>query len=92
MAVNAFHGHTHNRACQLCFHPLYLHGLGLEDLETCEQIFSASNSVAWLIHHASHFYWLQFLNLHFNQWDLKKYAELSTHTGCPTMIKELMKC
>jgi hypothetical protein len=79
MAVNAFHRHTHNRACQLRFHPLYLDGLGLEDLETCERIFSASNSVARLIRHASYFHWSQFLNLHFDQWDLEKYTELSTH-------------
>jgi hypothetical protein len=78
LAVNAFHGHAHNRACQLRYHPLYLDGVGLEDLETCERVFSASNSVARLIRHASYFHWLQFLDLHFDQWDLDKYAELST--------------
>jgi hypothetical protein len=77
LAVNAFHGHAHNRTCQLQFHPLYLTRLGLEDLEVCERIFSSSNSVSRLIRHASYFHWLQFIDLHFDQWDIDRYAELS---------------
>jgi hypothetical protein len=76
--VNSFHGHAHNRRCQLRFHPLYQRGLGLEDLETCERIFSASNAVAPVIRHASYFHWLQFIDLHFQQWDSDRYLELST--------------
>ncbi|KAG1871676.1 hypothetical protein F4604DRAFT_1881103 [Suillus subluteus] len=75
--VNSFHGHAHNRQCQIQHHPLYQKGLGIEDLETCERIFSASNAVAPVIRHASYFHWLQFIELHFNQWDLDKYSELS---------------
>jgi hypothetical protein len=75
--VNAFHGHAHNHLCQLCHHLLYQLGIGLEDLETCECIFTGSNSVTHLIHHASYFHWLQFLELHFQQWDKDRYAELS---------------
>jgi hypothetical protein len=77
LAVNAFHGHAHNRTCQLQNHPLYLPGFGLEDLETCERVFSSSNAVASLIRHASHFHYVQFLDLHFRQWDEDKYLELS---------------
>jgi hypothetical protein len=77
IAVNAFHGYAHNRQCQLANRPLYLNCFGIEDLETCERIFSSSNSVALLIHHASYFHWVQFLNLHFDQWDKDKYLELS---------------
>ncbi|KAG2039804.1 hypothetical protein BDR03DRAFT_859352, partial [Suillus americanus] len=77
IAVNAFHGYAHNRQCQLANHPLYLNGFGIEDLETCERIFSSSNSVASLIRHASYFHWVQFLDLHFDQWDKDKYLELS---------------
>lgn len=77
IAVNAFHGYAHNRPCQLENHPLYLDGFGIEDLETCEQIFSSSNSAASLIRHASYFHWVQFLDLHFDQWDEDKYLELS---------------
>ncbi|KAG2120417.1 uncharacterized protein F5147DRAFT_785148 [Suillus discolor] len=75
--VNSFHGHAHNRRCQLEFHPLYQKGLGLEDLETCERIFSASNAVSPVIRHAAYFHWLQFIDLHFDQWDRDKYLELS---------------
>lgn len=46
LTVNAFHWHAHNRLCQLRHHPLYQCVFGLEDLETCERIFSASNAVA----------------------------------------------
>ncbi|KAG1880935.1 hypothetical protein F4604DRAFT_1879866 [Suillus subluteus] len=77
IVVNAFHGYAHNCQCQLANHPLYLNGFGIEDLETCERIFSSSNSVASLIRHASYFHWVQFLDLHFDQWDKDKYLELS---------------
>lgn len=75
--VNSFHGHAHNCRCQLWFHPLYRSGLGLEDLETCERVFSGSNAVAPVIRHASYFHWLQFVDLHFRQWDADRYLELS---------------
>ncbi|KAG2085421.1 hypothetical protein BD769DRAFT_1374346 [Suillus cothurnatus] len=77
LSVNAFHGHAHNRKCQLQYHPMYLRGFGLEDLETCERIFASSNAAACLIRHASHFHYSQFLDLHFDQWDMDKYLELS---------------
>ena len=77
LVVNAFHGHAHNRMCQLRYHPLYLPGTGLEDFETCERVFSSSNATAVLIRHASHFHYVQYLELHFCQWDADKYAELS---------------
>jgi hypothetical protein len=75
--LNAFHGWAHNRLCQLLNHPLFRQGLGLEDLEVLERIFSASNSVARCVRFASRFTWKQFLDLHFQQWDEDKYAELS---------------
>ena len=77
LVVNAFHGHAHNHMCQLQYHPLYLPGTGLEVFETCERVFSSSNATAALICHASHFHYVQYLNLHFSQWDADKYAELS---------------
>ena len=78
LVVNAFHGHAHNHMCQLQHHPLYLPGTGLKDFETCERVFSSSNATAALIRHASHFHYVQYLELHFSQWDADKYAELST--------------
>jgi hypothetical protein len=65
LTVNAFHSHAHNLLCQLCHHPLYLHGLGLEDLETCEWVFSSSNAVARVVQYSSHFHWMQFIDLHY---------------------------
>ncbi|KAI6039620.1 hypothetical protein EDC04DRAFT_2867922 [Pisolithus marmoratus] len=65
VVVNTFHGFAHNHMCQLQNHPLYQLGFGNEDLETCEHIFSSSNNMALLIHHAS------------DQWDLDKYLKLS---------------
>ncbi|KAG1765357.1 hypothetical protein EDD22DRAFT_978793 [Suillus occidentalis] len=53
VAVNAFHGYVHNRRCQLANHPLYLDGFGIEDLETCEHIFSSSNNKYMELSHAS---------------------------------------
>jgi len=82
LAVNAFHGHAHNRWCQLENHPLYRHGFGLEDLETCKQIFASSNAMAPLIRHALHFHYIQYLNLHFNQWNTDRYLELSKYNVC----------
>ncbi|KAI6013863.1 hypothetical protein EDC04DRAFT_2579080 [Pisolithus marmoratus] len=78
LIVNAFHGHAHNHMCQLQYHPLYLPGTGLEDFETCECIFSSSNATTALVHHASYLHYIQYLELHFSQWDADKYAELST--------------
>ncbi|KAI0038469.1 hypothetical protein FA95DRAFT_1662786 [Auriscalpium vulgare] len=77
LIVNAFHGYAHNRRCQLLFHILYQLGMGIEDLETCERIFSSLNGVARTVRHASYFHWLQFLDLHLHRWDEDRYAELS---------------
>ncbi|KAJ7309178.1 hypothetical protein DFH08DRAFT_823603 [Mycena albidolilacea] len=44
--VGSFHNHTHNRLCQLRFLATYVEGMGLEDLEGCERLFSHSNGLA----------------------------------------------
>lgn len=86
VVVNAFHGWAHNRLCQLQFHPLYRKGTGLEDLETLERIFAASNTIARPIRHATKFHWLQAVDLHFRQWDEQKYQELSEYLSHFTFI------
>ena len=91
LAINAFHGHAHNCKCQLVNHPLYLCGFGLEDLETCEQIFSSSNATAPLIHHTSHFHYVQYLDLHFNQWDMDRYLELGKYDCAVTHQTRLVQ-
>ncbi|GBE87425.1 hypothetical protein SCP_1101010 [Sparassis crispa] len=44
--VNAFHSYSHFYPCQIRYHPNVIKGMGLEDLETLECIFSASNLLA----------------------------------------------
>ena len=76
MVVPAFHGHAHNRLCQLSNHILMSHGFGLEDLETCECVFVGSNAVAHLTRHATSFHRHWFMDMYFQQWDMDKYANL----------------
>ncbi|KAJ7019748.1 hypothetical protein C8F04DRAFT_1214270 [Mycena alexandri] len=54
--VGAFHGHAHNRRCQLCNLTTYVHGVGLEDLEGCEKFFSKSNALAATTRYATVFH------------------------------------
>ena len=53
--VGSFHGHVHNRLCQLKFLATYVKGMGLEDLEGGECFFSKSNALASSIRHAGTF-------------------------------------
>lgn len=76
MLVPAFHGHAHNRACQLGWHPLYIPGVGLEDFETCERVFSQSNHLAAITRHASGFHRHQAIEEWAAFWDEDKYANV----------------
>ncbi|GBE88964.1 hypothetical protein SCP_1403720 [Sparassis crispa] len=75
--VNAFHGYSHNYPCQLTNHPNVIEGMGLEDLETMERIFSGSNNLALITRYASAFRHHVFIDTYFQQWDTKKYTNLS---------------
>ncbi|KAH7903561.1 hypothetical protein BJ138DRAFT_1020425 [Hygrophoropsis aurantiaca] len=77
MMVGAFHGHAHNRKCQLCWHPMYISGTGHSEGEGCEHIFSSSNDLARGTRHASAFHRHQAIEEHFAFWDTDKYATLS---------------
>ncbi|KAF8578460.1 hypothetical protein K439DRAFT_1638825 [Ramaria rubella] len=77
MIVLAFHGHAHNRSCQLSWHPLYIPGLGLEDFETCERVFLQSNHLAAVTWHTSAFHCHQAIEEWAGFWDEDKYANLS---------------
>ncbi|KAI0682972.1 hypothetical protein BC835DRAFT_1409499 [Cytidiella melzeri] len=46
--VCAFHGYSHSYTCQLEYHPNVITGIGLEDLEMMERIFSITNMLASL--------------------------------------------
>ena len=78
MVVPAFHGHAHNRLCQLEYHIQMSSGFGLEDLETCEHVFASSNMVARLTRHATPFHRRQFIDMHFQHWDEEKYQSVRT--------------
>ncbi|KAJ6593718.1 hypothetical protein B0H19DRAFT_916404 [Mycena capillaripes] len=54
--VGAFHGHGHNRRCQLQNLTTYVKGVGLEPLEGCESFFSKSNALASTTRYASRFH------------------------------------
>lgn len=77
MMVGAFHGHAHNRKCQLDWHPMFITGTGHTEGEGCEHIFSSSNELARSTRHASTFHRHQSIEEHFTFWDADKYAALS---------------
>ncbi|KAI5985883.1 hypothetical protein EDD15DRAFT_2175514 [Pisolithus albus] len=76
--VGAFHGHAHRRLCQLSHLTLYVEGLGLEDLETCERTFSKSNALASTVRYATAFHRQQAINAYFEHNDtFEIYANLT---------------
>ncbi|KDQ34014.1 hypothetical protein PLEOSDRAFT_1032013 [Pleurotus ostreatus PC15] len=76
LCVNAFHGYSHNYACQMKNHPNIIEGMGLEDLETLEHIFSSSNQLARIIRYSSAFQRRLYIDTYFHQWDEDKYLNL----------------
>lgn len=74
--VNAFHGYSHSYDCQVQHHPNVIDGVGLEELETLERVFSASNQLAPVIRYASPYRRLSFIHAFFRQWDSEKYANI----------------
>lgn len=76
--VGAFHGHAHNRLCQLSNLATYVKGVGLEDLEGCECWFSHSIELAPAVRYASIFHRLQALATYCKHADVfDAYANLS---------------
>lgn len=74
--VNAFHGYAHNYTCQVENHPNGIVGMGLEDLETLERVFSSSNQMASVTRYASAYRRRLFIDMFFKQWDADKYQNL----------------
>ncbi|KAJ7050911.1 hypothetical protein C8F01DRAFT_1212858 [Mycena amicta] len=76
--VGSFHGHAHNRRCQLEHLATYLKGMGLEDFEGCERCFSHSNGLSNSCRYATPFHWKQEITSYFKQTDsADTYANLS---------------
>ncbi|KAF5315642.1 hypothetical protein D9611_004979 [Ephemerocybe angulata] len=67
--VGAFHGHAHNRLCQLSNLAAYVPGMGIEDLEGCERMFSKSNQLAPSLRYASPFHRTQKIDQFFHHMD-----------------------
>jgi len=85
--VGAFHGHAHNRLCQLSFLATYVEGLGLEDLEGCERFFSLSNALASSTQYSSVFHRRQAIVEYAKHKDtFETYQNLSTCTTLHTVI------
>ncbi|KAG2144433.1 uncharacterized protein EDB93DRAFT_1087608, partial [Suillus bovinus] len=76
--VPGFHGHAHNRLCQVQHHSKFMLGAGKENFETCEQTFSESNTLAPGIRNSTEFHRHQALDEHFCFADQDKYAALGT--------------
>ncbi|KAF9030670.1 hypothetical protein BDP27DRAFT_1246108 [Rhodocollybia butyracea] len=76
--VNAFHGYAHCALCQQMYHPLNIRGMGLEDLETLERLFSSSNQLASITRYMSPYRRRVFIDLFLQQWDREKYQNLAT--------------
>ncbi|KAG1894669.1 uncharacterized protein F5891DRAFT_1130867 [Suillus fuscotomentosus] len=76
--VGAFHGHAHRRLCQLFSLTTYIKGIGIEDLETCERMFSKSNSLALALQYTSVFHRQQAIDSYFeHNNELEVYGNLS---------------
>lgn len=76
VCTNAFHGYAHNYECQTKHHPNGIIGAGLEDMETMERVFSASNSLARIIRYSTKYTRRLWILTHFKQWDADKYLNL----------------
>lgn len=74
--VPSWHGWSHNRLCQLSYHPLYRKGTGIEDFEGCERLFSFTNNAASSSRHVTPYHRQQLLHFVFAQWDRDKYLAL----------------
>ncbi|KAH9885089.1 hypothetical protein C8Q73DRAFT_749296 [Cubamyces lactineus] len=74
--VNAFHGYSHAYDCQVMNHPNTIQGMGLEDGEVLERVFSASNQLAPVIRYSTPYLRRVLIDLHFQQWDHEKYSNI----------------
>ncbi|KAH9831718.1 uncharacterized protein C8Q71DRAFT_798813 [Rhodofomes roseus] len=76
--VPAFHGHGHNRGCQVNWHPLYMNSVGKEDFEGCERCFSESNALAAGTRLSSAFHRQQAIEEFFRFWGEDKHHDSGT--------------
>ncbi|KAG2117688.1 hypothetical protein BD769DRAFT_1629740 [Suillus cothurnatus] len=78
LLVGAFHGHAHRQLCQLFSLTTYIKGLGIEDLETCERMFSKLNSLTSALRYTTVFHRQQAIDSYFEHNDeFEVYSNLS---------------
>ncbi|KAF8526966.1 hypothetical protein BU17DRAFT_40283, partial [Hysterangium stoloniferum] len=75
LVVPAFHRYAHNHGCQVNNHPMYKRGVGDEDFEQCECLFSSSNGLAPSTRLATDFHCSQEVEEHFTHWSEEKNAD-----------------
>lgn len=96
--IGAFHGHAHNRLCQLHFLANYVTGMGLEDMEGCERWFSGSNALGRSTRYASVFHRKQAIRTYTAHHDtFEVYANLSRpesfyHKRAPNIHNRFLHC
>lgn len=76
--VNAFHGYTHSHSCQLLYHPNVIKGMGIEDLETLERLFSSTNRLAPVTRYTSPFRRRLMIETFLKQSDEDKHLNMGT--------------
>ncbi|KAG1776236.1 hypothetical protein EV702DRAFT_1180061 [Suillus placidus] len=84
--VPAFHGHAHNRLCQVQHHSKYMVGAGKEDFETCERMFSESNALAAQTRNATEFHCHQALDEHFPNFIHQNYVQALSIINASTIF------
>ncbi|EMD37545.1 hypothetical protein CERSUDRAFT_50792, partial [Gelatoporia subvermispora B] len=85
--IPAFHGHGHNRGCQVHWHPLYMEGVGKEDFEGCERLFGLSNALATCTRLSTVFHREQLIELFLKFWSEEKHFESGKyHRSCSTLL------
>ncbi|KAJ6553934.1 hypothetical protein DFH09DRAFT_1318585 [Mycena vulgaris] len=82
--VLAFHGHAHNRMCQLGWRPI----AGLEDFEECERTFCLSNNLASCTQLVTPFHRQQQIDEHFYFHDLDKHASSGRARTLESLLRE----
>ncbi len=84
--TGTFHGAAHNRSCQLKFLISFQKGAGTEDGKGNKCLYSESNLLASVTHHASPYNQHLRIEIHFTKWDEMKYE----HLGMFSIIQELL--
>lgn len=79
--VGSFHGQGHDLLCQHRNHPRFLDGVGREDFEGCEPLFSYTNRGASLVRRATAAHRRADIEELFIAWDLEKRVRLGVLSG-----------